>query len=246
MNIGDKIKTERIKQGWTQEQLAKRLTVSRSAVSGWEIGRNYPDLEMIIVLSDLFDISLDNWLREDKKMVKAVTRKGKMSTIYRWMLIIIGILAICYVGFNLKLRYDENTYRTNLQIHDWQQDEDGPLGGSYRLKQRGTQYFTIIMSPGLIGFPLTEQQPSVIARRDHLVVDVYQPNQIEVVVARSNDPQVPHAGKLIVNGHGRVLDYSSTTKGAQAYLKRYYRQHHGAYQKLIKAAITKRQQIVTK
>lgn len=75
MDVGSKIKKNRLKKEWTQEQLAKQLNVSRSAVSGWEIGRNYPDLEMIILISDLFDISLDKLLREDKEMTKMFQKK---------------------------------------------------------------------------------------------------------------------------------------------------------------------------
>lgn len=67
MNIGDKIKEERLKKEWTQEHLAQLLNVSRPTISSWEVGRNYPDLETIIAISDLFGSSLDNLLREDKE-----------------------------------------------------------------------------------------------------------------------------------------------------------------------------------
>lgn len=70
MNIGEKIRTERLKKNWHQEHVAKKLNVSRSTVSSWEVGRNYPDLETILLISDLFDISLDQLLREDKNMSK--------------------------------------------------------------------------------------------------------------------------------------------------------------------------------
>lgn len=70
MSIGDKIKEQRLKKGWTQERLAQLLNVSRPAVSSWEVGRNYPDLETIIAISDLFGISLDKLLREDKEIKK--------------------------------------------------------------------------------------------------------------------------------------------------------------------------------
>jgi transcriptional regulator with XRE-family HTH domain len=43
------------------------LNISRSAVSSWEVGRNYPDLETIILISDLLEISLDELLREDEE-----------------------------------------------------------------------------------------------------------------------------------------------------------------------------------
>ena len=63
--------------------LAQLLNVSRSTVSSWEVGRNYPDLETIISISDLFGISLDNLLREDTQMVKETTKKIKRGEIYK-------------------------------------------------------------------------------------------------------------------------------------------------------------------
>jgi transcriptional regulator with XRE-family HTH domain len=86
MNIGKRIKEERQKRKWTQEQLGEKLNVSRSAVSSWEVGRNYPDLEAIILISDLLEISLDELLREDEEIVKDVTKKLKMNKTYKVLL----------------------------------------------------------------------------------------------------------------------------------------------------------------
>lgn len=106
MNIGDKIKEERLKKEWTQEQLAQLLNVSRSTVSSWEVARNYPDLETIIAISDLFGISLDNLLREDKQMAKDTTKKLKRGKFYKTALIAVSIIALLYFGYNAKLRLD--------------------------------------------------------------------------------------------------------------------------------------------
>lgn len=48
MEIGRKIKENRVNKELTQEQLAKKLNVSRTTISSWETGRTYPDLEMIV------------------------------------------------------------------------------------------------------------------------------------------------------------------------------------------------------
>lgn len=69
MSIGEKIKTERLKKGWKQEDLAKQLSVSRSTISSWEVNRNSPDLDTIVLLSDLFSISLDTLLRGNHNML---------------------------------------------------------------------------------------------------------------------------------------------------------------------------------
>lgn len=70
MEIGKKIKQRRNELGITQETLAEKINVSRSTVSNWEIGRNYPDIQTIVSLSDELDISLDELLKEDKVVVK--------------------------------------------------------------------------------------------------------------------------------------------------------------------------------
>lgn len=61
----------------TQEDVSKILNVSRSTVSSWEVNRTYPDLEILVTLSDLYEISLDNMLREDNQMVKTMAKELK-------------------------------------------------------------------------------------------------------------------------------------------------------------------------
>lgn len=64
----------------TQEDVSKILNVSRSTVSSWEVNRTYPDLEILVTLSDLYEISLDNMLREDNQMVKTMAKELKKSS----------------------------------------------------------------------------------------------------------------------------------------------------------------------
>lgn len=70
MKLGPKLKEERLKMKLTQENIAEILNVSRQTISSWETGRSYPDLESLVALSDLYNISLDELLREDEDMVK--------------------------------------------------------------------------------------------------------------------------------------------------------------------------------
>ena len=77
MEIGKKIKQKRTELGITQEVLAERLNVARSTISNWEIGRNYPDIQTIVLLSDELDISLDELLKGDKVVVKKIANDTK-------------------------------------------------------------------------------------------------------------------------------------------------------------------------
>lgn len=64
MNIADKIQKERKLNGMTQETLAQELGVSRQSVSKWESGQSLPELEKVVLLSELFDITTDYLLKD--------------------------------------------------------------------------------------------------------------------------------------------------------------------------------------
>jgi len=65
MNIGQKLKNKRTQSGLTQEAVAEKIGVSRQTVSNWENNRSYPDIVSILRLSDLYEVSLDEFLKED-------------------------------------------------------------------------------------------------------------------------------------------------------------------------------------
>lgn len=65
MILADKIINLRKQAGWSQEELANQLGVSRQAVSKWESGASIPDLDKILRLSQLFGVSTDYLLRDD-------------------------------------------------------------------------------------------------------------------------------------------------------------------------------------
>ena len=69
MNLADKIIEERKKNGWSQEELASKLGVSRQAVSKWESSGSIPDLQRILQMSELFGVTTDYLLKEDRKSV---------------------------------------------------------------------------------------------------------------------------------------------------------------------------------
>ncbi|HDT8108032.1 TPA: helix-turn-helix transcriptional regulator, partial [Enterococcus faecalis] len=72
MEIGEKIKIARNNKDFTQEELANQLNVSRTAVSNWENGRNYPDLKILIQISDTLNISIDKLLKDDLEFIKKI------------------------------------------------------------------------------------------------------------------------------------------------------------------------------
>lgn len=67
MEIGKKLKTTRIKSGFTQEQVAEKLMISRQTVSNWENEKSLPDVTSVMKISNLYQISLDELLKEIKR-----------------------------------------------------------------------------------------------------------------------------------------------------------------------------------
>lgn len=65
MSLGGKIQELRKQSNLSQEQLAEKLTVSRQAISKWELDQSIPDTDKIIQLSSLFQVSTDYLLKED-------------------------------------------------------------------------------------------------------------------------------------------------------------------------------------
>ncbi|MGM9947176.1 helix-turn-helix domain-containing protein [Floccifex sp.] len=102
MEFSQRIKSLRKEKNLTQEQLAQSLHVSRQAVSNWENNRNLPDIEMLIQISSVFDVSLDELLTGKELKEKIIvdgneSRRAKMnliSTIIGGCLILLGFIFI--------------------------------------------------------------------------------------------------------------------------------------------------------
>ena len=69
MQTKDIIVQLRMKKGLTQEELAKKLFVTRQAVSRWELGETIPNTETLKRLSKLFDVSINTLLGSQQKLV---------------------------------------------------------------------------------------------------------------------------------------------------------------------------------
>ena len=63
-DFGNRIKSLRLSRSMTQEQLAQKLGVSAQAVSKWESGKNEPDKDHLVALSELLGLSLEDLLSD--------------------------------------------------------------------------------------------------------------------------------------------------------------------------------------
>lgn len=84
MNFNDRLTDLRRKRGLSQEQLGYELGVSRQTVSKWELGQSYPDFQRLVLLSDYYEMSLDELVKGvDVGDVRALNESEKqISSIY--------------------------------------------------------------------------------------------------------------------------------------------------------------------
>lgn len=112
MEIGSKIRNARNASGFTQEKAAEALGVTRQTISNWENNKSYPDIISVVRMSDLYSISLDSLLKEDKDMkstylehleestnvVKSQTRKNRIITIGIYLVAWVLLIVLFWLG----------------------------------------------------------------------------------------------------------------------------------------------------
>ncbi|SEW27689.1 DNA-binding transcriptional regulator, XRE-family HTH domain [Ruminococcaceae bacterium KH2T8] len=118
MNISDRIQTLRKAKGMSQEQLADAVGVSRQAVSKWESEQASPDLDKVVIMSELFDVTTDYILKgiepvevQDHKTMadvidqKILTEKNKERTKTLLKYILIGFGTLLAIDFTVFVIY---------------------------------------------------------------------------------------------------------------------------------------------
>ena len=100
MELGKQIKKHRQEVQLSQEELAERVYVSRQTISNWENDKSYPDVNSLVLLSETFQISLDNLIKGDIEVMKDVIQKeeiekmNRYGKIYTIMLIATAVSAV--------------------------------------------------------------------------------------------------------------------------------------------------------
>ena len=84
MKFGDKLIELRKKNGYSQEELAEKLGVSRQSVSKWESNNTYPETDKIIQIANLFDCSMDDLINDKVTNVESTLRKNKSNVKNIW------------------------------------------------------------------------------------------------------------------------------------------------------------------
>lgn len=129
MKFEDKIGQIRKEKGLSQEDLAERLGVSRQAVAKWEAGLSYPEVDKLIAISNLFQISIDSLLRIDESECSFYRPKDKRSLTEEMVSFLCRAKKECYAGEGNKVtssRPESLDYRYNEGEYSYQ---DSYFGG---------------------------------------------------------------------------------------------------------------------
>lgn len=97
MNLSKQIKKHRERLSLSQEGLAEKLYVSRQTISNWENEKSYPDVHNLLLLSVLFDVSLDELVKGDVEQMKETIEKTAMDH-YTKIMLVFTLLAALSVG----------------------------------------------------------------------------------------------------------------------------------------------------
>ncbi len=108
MTFGEKIKKLRNDNNLTQEQLAEKLFVTRTAVSKWETDRGLPSIDTLQEIAKLFGVSLDSLISDDDIESKRLADKKRAQRFYITAIIFLALS----VGFTFAAYFAANKYFT--------------------------------------------------------------------------------------------------------------------------------------
>lgn len=104
MKLNAQIKKYRMKKNLSQEELAEKVYVTRQTISSWENEKSYPDIHSLLLLSSLFDVSLDELIKGDIEEMKLIIDEqdvqefnyyGKIFSIH-FLIMILSVVPLFY------------------------------------------------------------------------------------------------------------------------------------------------------
>ena len=133
MDLGNKLNKIRKEHNLTQEQFAERYNVTRQTISNWENSKCYPDLDTLVKISDDFSVSLDVLLKEDKKVIKDISKWQRNGKIYKRAIIALGVIlgiALIAIGIYFSMYYSakaklEKNFIEAIEENAFYENDDG-------------------------------------------------------------------------------------------------------------------------
>ncbi len=140
MNLGTQIKKYRNELSMSQDELAEKIFVSRQSISNWENDKTYPDIKSLLLLSEVFQVSLDQLIKGDLEIMKKEISTQElanfqkdtaiMTVFYAFMLItpiplahfldwwgMAVYLVICAAGLYFAFRVEKHKKKYDIQTY---------------------------------------------------------------------------------------------------------------------------------
>lgn len=180
MELGKQIRKYRQEAQLSQEDLASRVYVSRQTISNWENDKSYPDVSSLVLLSEIFQISLDELIKGDIETMKEVIKKEEIEkmnhygVIYtllliatavsavplfmwlgHWAMIPWGVIFACAMVYALKIEKvkkdnDVQTYREIVAFSEGKLLDD--IQKQREIGKRPYQKFLLVIGCAVISF----------------------------------------------------------------------------------------------
>ncbi|MCA5013632.1 MULTISPECIES: helix-turn-helix domain-containing protein [unclassified Enterococcus] len=77
MVLADRLRAHRENKGLSQAAVATKLNISRQSVSKWETGKGYPDIDNLVLLSKIYEVSIDELVQENKVLKKKIEENNQ-------------------------------------------------------------------------------------------------------------------------------------------------------------------------
>lgn len=98
MELNTKIRKYRAGMKLSQEELAEKVYVTRQTISNWENGKSYPDIHSLLLLSSLFNVSLDQLIKGDIEIMKEEIKEVEINKLNRYGTIFTILLVVTIIS----------------------------------------------------------------------------------------------------------------------------------------------------
>lgn len=162
MNISSQIRSHRKLNHLSQDELAEKIFVSRQTISNWETGKSYPDIHNLLLLSDLFRISIDELIKGDVEIMKekiqgtTLNRLGQQMLLY-FLLMSMTLplvrnvsryfftLTILFAGLMILAAFRAEKLKKDLDIKTYREIVDYMEGNPVERTEEGTRNRKLLM-----------------------------------------------------------------------------------------------------
>lgn len=108
MHLSEQLQNRRKEMNLTQEEVAKQIYVSRQTISNWENGRTLPDINSLVKISDIYQISLDSLIKGDGTVIKNLERDSQQAN--NWFI----SSCLLSTAFSLLISHQSNLFTTKF------------------------------------------------------------------------------------------------------------------------------------